>query len=513
MRIIHLLIAILTSLTIFTSCDDWLTVYPQNAQVSDQYWQSKQDVEAVVISGYYHLREISINSLLPWGEVRSGAIFDIKGNDLQKFQLKPSNKQLTNWGPLYQIINVANVILENAPRVMNVDDTYEIGEMRSHLCEAYFLRALSYFYIVRNWKEAPLITKAYEDDSHTLQQPKVSEEELIAQIKQDVTTAIETGAAKEYFDTNWETKGRATRWALYALMADVALWSEDYETAIEYCNYILNTESARKPTFMQTSSHASWFSMFNPGNSNESIFEIQWNYEEDQTNNLPVLFDNTALDKKYELSTALLTEFNMEYMYSVEEEKEAVRTMFGGYYVDNPDAFEISTRGYVWKYCGAQTLSDKRTKTYYDPNFIIYRATEILLMKAEALILRQSADRESDWRKATELMNEVRRRSNLEELIFTPNLSEEDMLSRLLYERRIEFVGEGKSWYDVLRFGRRDNNKYKDVFLIQQVLNYNEQAGESWLRSVLSIDDALFLPIWDKEIEVNPLLIQNPYYN
>ena len=513
MRTLKYIVLFIVCIPVLSGCNDWLNVYPENAQVSDEYWQSKKDVEAVVISGYYFLRENAIGSLLPWGELRSGAIFDIKGNDLQKFQVKPINKALCNWGPLYQVVNVANVVIQNAPKVQKIDDTYAEEEMKSHLCEAYFLRALSYFYIVRNWREAPLITKPYEDDSNNYQMAKASEAEIVEQIKSDIRTALATGAAKEYFNTTWETKGRATRWAFYALMADVCLWSEDYETALEYSNMLLNSASARKPVFMQTASHASWFTMFNPGNSNESILELQWNYQENQTNQLPVYFDNISQNRKYELSLQLLRDFNNEYTETLVAGKEAVRTMFGGYYVDNKDAYEIATRGYLWKYCGAKTLSDKRTITYYDPNFIIYRVAEVMLMKAEALILRSNGGNAADWQQAIDIMNEVRNRSNLEPLEYTENLSEEDMLKMLLLERQIELAGEGKSWYDLLRFGRRNNNKYKQLFIIQYVSTYNEQASESWLRSVLSNDDAHFLPIWENELKVNPLLLQNPYYN
>ncbi|MBN2165412.1 MAG: RagB/SusD family nutrient uptake outer membrane protein [Marinilabiliaceae bacterium] len=512
MKAIKNISLIIVSIFFLTSCEDWLTIYPKNAQVKDEYWKSKEDVEAVVISGYYYMREMTIDYLLPWGELRSGAIFDKSGNNLQNFQVKPTDKKNSNWGPLYQVVNIANVVLANAAGVMSVDDTYKEEAMKSHLCEAYFLRALSYFYLVRNWKEVPLITIPNEDDSYSFHIPKASEEEIITQIKSDIKAALATGAAKEYFVTNWETKGRGTRWALYALMADVCLWSEDYETAYEYCNYILNATSPRRPTFMQSPTNASWFSMFNPGNSNESIFEIQWNYQEDQTNKLPVYFDNISVDRKYEISFQLLQDFNKEYATTIENEVEAVRSMFGGYYVSDPLLFDIQTRGYVWKYCGARTYADKRTRTYYDPNFIIYRITEVILMKAEALILRSNGGSEDDWQEAMSLINQVRKRTNLEEIEFTTGLSEEDMLKYLLNERRIEFVGEGKSWYDILRFGRRNNNKYKETFLIQNVLNYNEQVGESWLRSVLNNDYAHFLPIWEDELNVNHALIQNPYY-
>jgi len=187
--------------------------------------------------------------------------------------------------------------------------------------------------------------------------------------------------------------------------------------------------------------------------------------------------------------------------------------MNGGYYVDDPATYQVATKGYVWKYCGSKTLSDKRTPTYYDPNFIIYRVSDVMLMKAEALILLNDGNTAANYQKAIDLMNEIRKRSNLSELEYDESLTEVDMLKMVLHERKIELVGEGKSWYDLLRFGRRANNKYKSIFLVQNVLNYNNQASQTWLRSVLSTDDALFLPVFVDELKVNPLLTQNPYYN
>ena len=40
-----------------TSCNDWLDVLPNNEQVTDDYWKSKEDVEAVIASGYDYMRQ------------------------------------------------------------------------------------------------------------------------------------------------------------------------------------------------------------------------------------------------------------------------------------------------------------------------------------------------------------------------------------------------------------------------------------------------------------------------
>ena len=92
-------------------------------------------------------------------------------------------------------------------------------------------------------------------------------------------------------------------------------------------------------------------------------------------------------------------------------------------------------------------------------------------------------------------------------------VTQEELLGYVLRERELEFLGEGKIWYDMLRMGRRDGGRYRQSLLIDPVVTFNESAGESWLRSVLISDDACFLPIVATDVERNPNLVQNPYYN
>ena len=125
-----------------------------------------------------------------------------------------------------------------------------------------------------------------------------------------------------------------------------------------------------------------------------------------------------------------------------------------------------------------------------------------------------SKDRiKANRKEAVHLINRLHTRANLPSIKFTQELSEVEILTSIMEERSIEFIGEGKRWYDILRFGRRHNNKYKSIFLVENVLKYNSQASQSWLNSVLINDDALFLPVWDKELKRNNKLTQNPYYN
>ena len=518
--------------TVVTSCNDYLEIYPENVQPTDEYWGSKEDVEATLMAGYYYLRESVEDYLIPWGELRAGCVSAIGSNTLQRFELKPQDKSVVkNWAPMYKIINAANLVLKNAEKALDNDDTYSPEEMNSHHCEAYWLRALAYFYIVRNWRDAPLITEPFETDELKFNVAKSSEAEIIAQIKNDLRTAIQMDAAKEKFNTTWETKGRATKWAILALMADVCLWNQDFDEAVTYADAILKSTSTSAPRFMSTPSHTSWFSMFNPGNSNESIYEVQWSYEKKslgvpQSNNLTTYFD-PSLSAKYEYSSQILDDFRNDYRSIREkygtgifDQDLAVRTMYGGFVTEqsNADNFENATSAYVWKYYGGTSYNTKRLSIQdYDCNYIIYRVADVMLMKAEGLVMRHLGQNEDDNQAAIDLINQIRRRTNLDDTIeLNSQSSLTDLMQKgILHERLMELAGEGKAWYDMLRMGRYKDpsgqTKFKELF-IQNVVSYNKRANESWIRSVLSNENAWYLPVNASEISANELLEQNPYY-
>ena len=515
-----------------SSCNDYLEIYPENVQPTDEYWGSKEDVEATLMAGYYYLRESVEDYIIPWGELRAGCVSSKGSNTLQRFELKPADKSnVKNWAPMYKIINAANLVLKNAEKAVDNDDTYSHEEMNSHHCEAYWQRALAYFYIVRNWRDAPLIIEPFETDELKFNVAKSTEAEIIAQIKSDLLAAIKLDAAKEKFNTTWETKGRATKWAILALMTDVCLWNQDFDEALTYANAILNSSSPSAPRFMATPSHTSWFSMFNPGNSNESIYEVQWSYEKKslgvpQSNNLTTYFD-PSLSYKYEYSSQMLDDFRNDYRSIREkygtgifDQDLAVRTMYGGFVTEqgNVDNYENAVSAYVWKYYGGTSYNTKRLSIQdYDCNYIIYRVADVMLMKAEALVMRHLGRNEEDNQAAIDIINQIRHRTNLDD---TNELNSQSSLTDLmqkgiLHERLMELAGEGKAWYDMLRMGRyvdpSGQTKFKDLF-IQNVVTYNKGANESWIRSVLSNENAWYLPVNASEISANELLEQNPYY-
>ncbi|MDP4278470.1 MAG: RagB/SusD family nutrient uptake outer membrane protein, partial [Bacteroidota bacterium] len=289
MKKIRYSLLILLGAVTLSSCNNWLDVLPDNEQVTDDYWKSKEDVEAVLASGYYYMRN-TVPQMIRWGELRGGTLYSNNTADIpmQNFMLTATSS-ICDYGNVYKIINMANSVLKYAPLVKLQDETYYTSVMQSHLAEAYFMRAFSYFLLVRNYRDVPLVLQAYVNDDASYEIAKSSDSVIVAQIKKDITAALATGAAKETYEEDWQTKGRVTKWALYALMADVCLWSEDYDGCITNSNEILNATASFRPVFMQDPS--AWFTIFNPGNSNESIFELNWNNQTyGETNNFGSYF-------------------------------------------------------------------------------------------------------------------------------------------------------------------------------------------------------------------------------
>lgn len=507
-------IMVLSVLLLCNSCNDWLDILPNNEQVTDNYWKSKEDVEAVVTSGYYYMRQ-AVPSMLAWSELRGGTLFSNQLSDsyLQNFSMT-SERSMCNYATIYKAINMANSVLKYAPSVSTSDDTYYESVMNAHLTEAYFMRAYCYFVLVRNFKEVPLIVDAYVNDEASYDLPKSTEEEIIAQIKDDVKTALATGAAKGNYEETWQTKGRATKWALYALMADVCLWNGDYDESITYCNQILDATDAFRPVFITDPNQ--WFEIFYPGNSNESIFELNWdNATYGETNNFGSYF-TLASTSRYKFTDIAIEKLKAE----TDLVKTNLGTVDGRYGRMMLSSFVPSSSDkivnygaenmfYVWKYKGTDIIDMGNVRPAEDANFILYRVADVKLMKAEALIMKGAAS----WQAALDILNEIRTRASLPLLAIVPEESDEaEMLEALFYEREMEFIGEGKRWYDLLRYARMGGAKYKEK-VIDLIVEANQSTNDQWIRSVLRNDYAWYMPLYETEITTNSLLEQNPYYS
>lgn len=479
-KIKNILALVLIASSLLTGCN-WLELQPPNGLVLDEYWQTKEDVEATLLGAYQQFAKID-EMLFLYGEIRADLIQPDQALNYQQLIINNnifSNNTLCDWSDFYKIINYCNNVIEIAPDVLNRDQTFTEFQMLSYQSEAIYLRSLAYFYLVRIFKDVPYITKPTVDDNVDFFVPKTSGDSILMFIKADLQK-FETTIPTDY-STLQKSKGRATKGAFNALLADISLWEFDYNACLEYIEKI----DALNLYYLLPS--GSWFDNFKPGNSLESIFEFQFDGNGQ---------NNSMYDYTYNLSYYRSSDYAIE-LLNPEVSMERVRG-FGSLSLE-------STNYLIWKYAGGapDRRSLRSSAESRACNFIIYRFADIILMKAEALAFLNR------FNEAEIEINKIRARALMEPLeIINSQAAFEDAI---LTERAKELAFEGKRWFDLLRMGRRNNFERKKD-LIEIIIKNAPSTQKLVLASKLSNPLGWYLPIYKDELEKNLNLKQNPYY-
>jgi len=249
------------------SCNDWLDLLPPSGLIREEFWQAKEDVEAVLMASYESFANLDYQLFL-YGELR-GDLLEGDNNQNQSEQnimesnIYPDNN-LCNWKDFYNVINSCNEVIKNAPEVLEVDNTFNEFQMNVWISEAYFMRSLAFFYLVRVFKDIPFVVEPSESDNVDFFLPKSTEEEVLNQIVSDLEANREF-APSGGFPTIGENKGRASKAAFDALLADIELWRFNYEKALTHIKKIEQNEQ------YELLPGSKWFEIFYPGNSLEGL--------------------------------------------------------------------------------------------------------------------------------------------------------------------------------------------------------------------------------------------------
>jgi hypothetical protein len=472
-------------LTLQFSCKDYLELIPPGGLVREEFWKSKEDVEAVLMGAYQAFANMD-NALFTYGEARGDMVAaDINlgsERNLMESNIYPDNS-LTNWESFYKVINYCNDVIKNAPEVQKKDNTFNDFQLKGLLAEAYFLRSLSYFYLVRIYKDVPLVLSPSESDDNDFYPTQTSGEEVLQVIMKDLNEYRQY--ATDGYKTLEEIKGRATKSAYDALMADIALWNFDYEACIGFCDNVM----ANKEIVLMPSTR--WFELFYPGNSLEGIFEFQFEDKYSQRNH-----------------TYGITNRNARNYIPSQHAIELFARVYNGDKTRGEDVSiaKLSVDNYlIWKYVG-RAPDSKTERSGLDQNscnWIVYRLADVYLMKAEAL---SQLNRFSE---ASTMLNLIRERAGagVLEIANSPSAYEDAIMD----ERALELAYEGKRWFDLLRMGRRNNYSRKDK-LVEILVSNVPSTQKRILAAKLTNPLGWYLPVYKDELERNKNLVQNPYY-
>lgn len=503
--------------TLSSCSDEWLDIIPKDLIIEEEFWKSRQQLEEAVAGCYMEMlvdEKISgddkklngvVKQMILWGELRadnvapsSNAVDD--ENKIATCNIIPSNP-FCHWKHFYSVINNCNLVLENAGLVKNHDKTISDKEIDAYKAEALAIRSLMYFYLVRTYKEAPLILTPSKTNEQNYYVSKSGEQEILNQIVLDLNTAYNNAIA--HFDQNSAyNRGRFNKTSVAALLADVYLWMERYQDCIDACNTVMTDKNV---VFLKDS--YAWDQIFKKGNSNESIFELQYGNNTNGKMN-SVLFQCYGSTSKSAHLVAptdsrnwnLLSIFNENPNHPVATDRRILYSLG----ISDPASISTTTNP-IFKFPDSEQSA---------VNWILYRLSDIYLMKAEALV-QQDFDKNAE--EALRLVNQTYMRAHdmdisLDSLTVGSYNDKQKMADLILRERQREFLYEGKRWYDLLRTSRREKDNPMRVFnefILPNVNSSYRVLAEGKFKN----EWARYLPVPLSDMESNPNMKQNPFYD
>ena len=539
----------------FAGCSDFLQVDPRDRIVLEDFWNEKADVDHVLIACYNRMQTDDVLSrMMIWGEFRSDHI--VTGTNIdEQYHIKrilseniDAENAFTTWEGFYNVINRCNTVMLYAPQVAAKDPAYTDSELKATIAEAKALRDLCYFYLIRTFRDVPYVTEAYIDDNQEIEIPATSFNVVLDSLIADLEGCKDDAVLTYPNSQALYQTGRITRHAIYAMLCEMYLWKQDYQNCVKYADLIINAKkqqysekySGANPDtdgrlngypleLSRMSAGSSYYgnaynAIFGATNLNESagdspevIFELVFMNDVNATpHNVPVnryyAYGSSNSLKAYvyasshlatdATSTGTLYKATDARYYENIADNGATTYPIAKYTYQrisiNPTETVIKNKAWV------------RTAYARDQNFanwIIYRLTDIMLMKAEALA------EQNDVAGAFDSVQAVNNRSIMETSITSYKLSmptsQDGMRKMVLEERQRELMFEGKRWYDLVRRSLRDGNT---DFLVSKVKE-KDMENKTYALMNLAKMDAIFWPYNLEELRVNPYLKQNPAFS
>lgn len=546
----------------FTSCEDFLEVKSLDKIALSNFWNEESDVENMVMGCYSAMQKQAwMDRAILWGEARSEnltggeRITDDTNMENVMMENLNSNNEYTKWINFYEVINRCNLVLHYAPRVAEKDPNYTQSELTATIAEVSALRALNYFYLVRAFRDVPFTMEAYIDDTQKMDLPATPMMEILDSLTADLEKVI-NGAVKFYPETTPALQtSRITQDAIHALLADMYLWKQDYAKVVEHADAVIQNKLQKYqeeldrlgststgvldklingyPLLSDAYSGRNYYGMafyniFGVGNSTESILELNFVDDDTQLSNLAVSnrFGSADKGRGYLRPSDLVANDVSDGLFAVYLNRYDTRNYENIYRL-------TATNFQVAKYASQDAMVNVKENPYITSNqsqrwpqerchanWILYRLTDVMLMKAEALTLMvteseggYSTEDNTRLRQAYMLVDAVNRRSYGESetesaLVYTRYRTKSTMLNLVYDERNRELMFEGKRWFDLVRRAVREGNtNYLKTQAARKYTN-NKSAAESKLSRL----DAIFWPYNEEELKVNGNLKQNPAF-
>lgn len=378
------------------------------------------------------------------------------------------------WSLFFAVINNANKLINNTSMP---EDEQEAKEFKKILGEAYFLRGLAYFYLVRMYGEVPLILKG-EDASTYMVRTSVAEiydQAIVPSLK----TAIEWLP-----ETSRNSSATPSKWAAEACLADVYMTMAGWPLKKGQEYYSLAAAAAKdiidNSGLYLTSEYSELWKEANKSQTNEVMFALHHSATLKTASNYgksyyPSDFSPNAGWSDYYANESFFLNYpdddRKAWNYMTEWDTKSGHVT----YTESADKLPAISKYYDYDEGAPGKSAQSNGIT------CIYRYADVLLMYAEA----STRATNSVNAQALNAIQEVQKRAGYSDTELTTTTDPTAFETAVFNERGWEFFAEMKRWFDLVRL-----EKLKDV------------RSEVWDASLFKANNHYYFPIPYQQIQL-----------
>ncbi|MDO4162896.1 MAG: RagB/SusD family nutrient uptake outer membrane protein [Bacteroides sp.] len=452
------IIAALTMACGLCSCSDLIDIYPVENNFTDAFYSSETEVNQAIMGVYARLGRNDGNYDFPTiyyfmaSEGRSDNLYYATLANAQRDQVDFRNFAVTDvtstnediYARLYQIINDANMLLQESSE-----------EYTRYRAEACFLRALAYFELVRAYGAQPVI-----DSPITSEEAKTKERQPLSDVYDLIISDLEyAGNNLETFYTG-DDAGRVGSIAAKCLLGEVYVTMAGYPMNDSGAYQKAETTLAPIMDDVMERFASNYADIFDVNQENTyDLFSVQFaSGNQGLGSSLAAYVTNGSggiiipewwysgynqQGEDFRVDTLLVKDMKLE------GDKRLETSATEGYwsttshgYTTEDSALYYKERCMMIKFL-VKDNTNETMKAWNDSplNFPILRPADACLLYAEALLNNGKASQALTW------INVIRNRAGIDELSTNPTMDD------IMEERRREFIGEGKRYFDLVRMG------------------------------------------------------------
>ena len=535
---------------LFSSCNSLLDVESETMVSFDNFYKSEQDLEVSLyqLQSFIHDRLLTHNV-----QEEAGMIMELNSN---RDYLWEASSMLgtsgvgsitTDWTQHYFVVYQSNAVLDN---IYKAEKRVTPERINYYKAQAYFGRAIGYFFLARRWGEVPVTRNSSSSEAYG-KKPYL---EVLDSIIVDATRAYDGlpvyGQIVDRQGAVIQSKQFGSKGAACALLAHVYAWKGSmidlmelngdsracYDKAIEYASYLINGDVGN---YQLTSGAEELCQLFSDVNKNNP--ESIWEFTLDMSAKYiltPYLVGRSLIGYPVDPQ---VSEGSQQYMSSkialstVKQLYDTLDTRLSSYFYDyekysldvikvkeewtagmtDPvaikdtiavrvkyvrDSITKITGGYVYPYKWREAILETNPNIPWitklaavSTNYSYWRLSDIYLLRAECYAkIGGNGLAEAD-------LNQIRSRRNVKSYPQSKG-DEKGLKYAIFHERERELLMEGHRFYDVARNGLEYINTYLPSAFQTLTLADVKNGG-------------IFYAIIDKAFEQNNLLVQNTYWS